>query len=100
MMRDTANQAVLQSQSKRQPSSRWYEFFRSAIVAGFESFGLAQLGMCPATLLDGRGDSRLDSPVLKTGIAAVRNLPVADEAVVPPSGWGSRAAVSPAWKPA
>ena len=47
MMCDTAGSIV--SQSQRQPASSggWFGFIRSAIVAGFEAYGLAQIGLPP-----------------------------------------------------
>jgi hypothetical protein len=49
-MRDTVFQAATQSHTKPEFSERWYSFIYSAVVAGFEAYGLAQIGISPASM--------------------------------------------------
>jgi len=83
MVRDTALQAASQSQGKRQSFPNWYSFLRSAIIAGFEAYGSAQIGMCPAKLLGGHLHTGLGSIPPGSDGLVTRNLPVANVPAVP-----------------
>ncbi|HEY1580018.1 MAG TPA: hypothetical protein VGF82_23380 [Terracidiphilus sp.] len=47
MVQQVAVEAVSQSQKKQNSSLGWYSFVCSKIVAGFEAYGLAVIGMMP-----------------------------------------------------
>lgn len=47
MERDAAVQAVSESEKKRETFAIWYRALGSSILAGFEAYGSAQIGMLP-----------------------------------------------------
>ena len=102
MMRHTTFQAASQSQAKRKSSGGWYGFIRSAIVAGFESYGLAQMGLPPrdmpvinpgAEVKDGSATVAVGNVICSQPVAKVQIDPVLSVRV-----HTRKSAVDPAWR--
>jgi len=64
--------------------TRWRSFFYSAMIAGFEAYGSAQIGMAPSCMsTDGPGAQPEDQSVLKTAGFLRCNQPVAKPSTDP-----------------
>ncbi len=102
MIRDTAFQAASQSQRKSESFANWYNFVRSAFVAGFEAFGSAQIGMCSANVPTSEPSVPAEvSAPLKTGSIAICNQAVAEtesDAISVVWSRSGKSAVRAAWR--
>jgi hypothetical protein len=98
MMLERAVQKDWQSQREGDSSRGWFSFIRSAILAGFESYGAAQIGIPP--LSQRRGDAEVTSPATasaKAADAGISNHTVAEVRLDPVSGIRSRMGGVAAW---
>lgn len=75
MMRDTAIRTASESQ-RRESSAGWYGFVRSAMIAGFEAYGSAQIGIAPSAASN-HGAEAKESAAAKTTDAMRSNQEVA-----------------------
>jgi len=79
MMRDTVFQAGSQSEAKKRTSAGWYGFVRSAIVAGFEAYGSAQIGVAPSSVpMTNASHESNERSAPKTAIKSIGSRSVAE----------------------
>ena len=83
--------------------ARWYSGLYSAMIAGFEAYGSAQIGMAPSSLQTGNVDAEIEEcPAWKIAGLATCNQPVAKIHKAPPVLNGricpSKTAVDVMWR--
>lgn len=98
MMRDTAAQTASHSKMQQKPSAPWYSLIRSAIFAGFEAYGSAQIGMAPSSFTTTNPDrARAAECRMKSAGCTTGNQPVAEGKSDPVSIRPGKLAVYAAW---